>query len=142
VFLLCGSSARMTRLLLAMGGRKRHLISVYEDEVGLGEGEKEAPSETAFAEGLAAHLRESDDAGHLAESDDDSRESWINDLLLLERHWPGEHEEQVDFIVEVERGPERVPGWGQSGADVKSVILGSPLWVARPLKSRKSSAGG
>jgi hypothetical protein len=117
--------------LVAFGGRLRHMVEVYEDELRKG-GEGSMPlSEKHNATALASHLKpDNDDA---ADGIEGRGSSWTYDLEVLEDAFHGDVRGTFEFVAKVEEFADvRPTGSFPAGSEPPSrrYVLGSPVWVA------------
>jgi hypothetical protein len=118
--------------LVGFGGRLRHLVEIYEDELRKG-GEGSMPlSEEQNAAALASHLKPDKDD---AEDEIEGRASpWTYDLEVLEGVFYGdvrgtfEFVARVDDYADVRPSGSFVPG---SEPSERRYVIGSPVWIAK-----------
>jgi Family of unknown function (DUF7019) len=115
--------------LVALGGRLRHMTSVYEDELRK-PGEGSMPfGEKHNAAALASHLKP--EAGD--EPIEGRGSPWTYDLEVIDGSFYGELRGTFEFVAEVEGCDDIqkpvVPG--HKPAPSRRYLIGSPVWVAK-----------
>ena len=118
--------------LVGLGGRLRHMVEVYEDELRKG-GEGSMPlSEEHNAAALALHLKpDKDDASDEIEP---SRSPWTYDLEVLEGVFHGDVRGTFEFVARVDDFADVRPRGNFLPGSVppeRRYVIGSPLWVAK-----------
>lgn len=118
--------------LVGLGGRLRHMLEVYEDELRTG-GEGSMPlSEKHNAAALASHLKPDKDnaAGEIEASDS----PWTYDLEVLEGVFYGDVRGTFEFVAKVEDFADVRPiGNFLAGYEPpkRRYLIGSPVWIAK-----------
>ena len=118
--------------LVGFGGRLRHMVEIYEDELRK-DGEGSMPlSEKHNAAVLASHLKpDKDDAADTIEG---RGSPWTYDLEVLEGVFHGEVRGTFEFVARVdEQANVRRTGSFMPGYEPpeRRYMLGSPVWVAK-----------
>jgi hypothetical protein len=115
--------------LIGIGGRIRHLVEVYEDELRKGQGPM-LPSEKHNAAALASHLK--------PDKDEDKVEGrgspWTYDLDVLDGVFHGDDVGSFEFVTRVDDAADVVPtGDFVPGLEPpgRRYVIGSPLWIAK-----------
>ena len=119
------------RRLVGLGGRLRHMLEIYEDELRKG-GEGSMPlSEMHNAAALASHLKpdKDDAAGEIK-----ARGSpWTYDLEVLESVFQGDVRGTFEFVAKVEDSADVWPTGNYlpgSEPPKRRYVIGSPIWIA------------
>lgn len=120
--------------LVGVGGRLRHMVEVYEDELRQ-RGEGSMPlSEKHNAAALASHLKP--DKEDRSDEIEGRGTTWTYDLEVLEGVFHGDVRGTFEFVARVDddayvwpRG-NFLPG---SEPPERRYVIGSPLWVAKEI---------
>jgi hypothetical protein len=118
--------------LVGLGGRLRHMLEVYEDELRK-PGEGSMPlSEKHNAAALASHLKpDKDDGKHEIEG---RGTTWTYDLEVLQSAFYGDVRGTFEFVAKVEDFADvRPTGNFLPGSEPpeRRYVIGSPVWIAK-----------